>query len=36
VAIAAIVIAVIAYAWIGGGRQPVHAIAVPVLPEALR
>jgi hypothetical protein len=35
-AIVAIVILLLGYAWIDGGRRPVRPIAVPVQPEALR
>jgi hypothetical protein len=35
-ALAAIVIVIIAYAWIDGGREALHPIAVPVSPEAPR
>jgi hypothetical protein len=35
-AIVVIVILVVAYAWIDGGRETLRPIAVPVTPEALR
>lgn len=35
-AVLAIVVLILAYAWIEGGREPLHPIAVPVRPEALR
>ena len=35
-AVLAVVILIVVYAWISGGRETIHPIAVPVSPEAPR